>query len=76
MTSAETALRYARGELELNQKFVSESIIGSLFYSKAVEETWVGPFPALAPAIRGSAYITGCSNLCSIPATRGPEGST
>jgi len=73
-TSAEIALRCARGELELNQEFVSESIIGSLFYGKAVEETQVGPFPAVVPTIRGSAYITGLQQFVLDPRDPWPKG--
>ncbi|MBM4429897.1 MAG: proline racemase [Chloroflexi bacterium] len=73
-TSAEIALRYARGEIELNQEFVSESIIGSLFYGRAVEETRVGPFPAVVSTIRGSAYITGLQQFVLDPRDPWPNG--
>lgn len=58
-TCAEMALRYSKGIQKLNEEFVSESIIGSLFYGSLVEETKVGPYPAVVPTIRGSAYISG-----------------
>lgn len=58
-TSAEMAMRYAKGLQKLNEEFVSESIIGSRFYGCLVEETMVGNYPAVIPTIRGSAYITG-----------------
>jgi proline racemase len=58
-TSADMAMRYAKGELDLHEEFVSESIIGSLFYGELVEETQVGDYPAVVPTIRGSAYIMG-----------------
>ena len=32
---------YAKGKLKLNEEFISESIIGSHFVAKAVEETKV-----------------------------------
>ena len=51
------------GLLQLNQEMVSESIIGSLFYGSLVETTQVGPFPAVVPTIRGSAYITGINQI-------------
>ena len=73
-TSAEVAMRYAKGELKLNEEFVSESVIGSLFYGKAVEEAQVGPFPAVIPTIRGSAYITGLQQFVLDPKDPYPQG--
>ena len=34
-----------------------ESIIGILFYGRLIEETKVGPYPAVVPTVTGSAYI-------------------
>jgi proline racemase len=73
-TSAEVAMRYAKGELKLNQEFVSESIIGSMFSGMAVEETRVGEFPAIVPKIRGSAYITGIQQFVLDPRDPWPKG--
>ncbi len=73
-TSAEVAMRYAKGELKLNQEFVSESIIGSRFTGKAVEETQVGELPAIYPTIRGSAYITGIQQFVLDPRDPYPRG--
>ena len=39
------------------------SAIGSTFDGRIVEETTVGGRPAIVPAIRGSAWITGTSEL-------------
>jgi proline racemase len=66
-TSAEMAVRYAKGRLGLGQEFVSESIIGSIFYGKLTEETRVGPYRAVVPTIRGSAYITGIQQFVLDP---------
>jgi proline racemase len=41
-TSAEVALRYARGQLRLGQPFVTESIIGTSFTGQVVAEAQVG----------------------------------
>jgi proline racemase len=73
-TSAEVAMRYAKGELKLNQPFVTESIIGSVFTGRAVEETKAGPFPAIVPAITGSAYITGLQQFVLDPRDPYPRG--
>ena len=62
-TSAEAALRHARGELEVGELFVTESIIGTRFTGQVVAEAQVGSgseaFPAVIPRITGNAYVTG-----------------
>ncbi|MBW2057608.1 MAG: 4-hydroxyproline epimerase [Deltaproteobacteria bacterium] len=66
-TSAKVATLYAKGELKLNEEFVHESIIGSLFRARVVEETRVGPYPAVIPEVTGSAHITGINQLLIDP---------
>lgn len=59
-TCAEVALRYARDQLRLGDKFVTESIIGTHFTGQVIAETQVGEgFPAVIPVVTGSAFITG-----------------
>lgn len=58
-TSAKVATLYVKGELAIGQKFVHESIVGSLFYAKVLEETSVGHLPAVVPQVSGSAWVTG-----------------
>ncbi|MNT63623.1 Proline racemase [compost metagenome] len=58
-TSAKAAVLYAKGELKKGQEFLHESIVGSVFRAKVVEETTVGSLPAVIPEISGSAWITG-----------------
>jgi len=58
-TSAKMATLYAKGELKLDEEFVHESIIGSIFRARAVAETNVGPYAAIIPEVTGSAHITG-----------------
>ncbi len=58
-----TADLYARKELKINQPFVNESIIGTLFRRQIVGETKIGDFPAIVPEITGSAYITGINQF-------------
>ena len=58
-TSAKVADLYMRRKLSLHQPFVHESVIGSLFRCEAVQETTVGPYPAVIPCITGRAWITG-----------------
>jgi proline racemase/trans-L-3-hydroxyproline dehydratase len=58
-TSARLAALYARGQIGLDEPFISESIIGTEFEGKIVEVTKVGQFEAVIPEITGSAYVTG-----------------
>ncbi len=58
-TSAKVATLYAKGKLKMGEKFVHESILGTLFEAQIVEETKVGDVPAVVPEITGSAYVTG-----------------
>lgn len=58
-TSAKLAVLYAKGQISINQEFVHESIIGSLFRAKVVEECQIAGCKAIVPEITGSAYITG-----------------
>ncbi|KQO17237.1 proline racemase family protein [Paenibacillus sp. Leaf72] len=58
-TSAKVAVLHAKGELSKEQEFVHESIVGSVFRAKILEETTVGGLPAVIPQISGSAWVTG-----------------
>ncbi len=62
-TSAKIATLYTKGELKLNEDFVHESIIGSIFKARAVEETKVGPYKAIVPEVTGRAYIMGINQI-------------
>ena len=58
-TSARMAALHARGELALGEDFVNESVIGTRFTGRLVEETTVGGLPAVVPEITGRAWVTG-----------------
>jgi proline racemase len=77
-TCAEMALRYARGQLDVGQPFVVESILGTRFAGRVVGETQVGSgaeaLPAVRPQITGSAYITGLQQFVLQPGDPFPEG--
>jgi proline racemase len=62
-TSARMAQLHARGQLGLNQPFVHESIIGSLFYGRLVGEAKVGSYQAVIPTIKGRAFISGFNTI-------------
>ena len=53
------ALLHAKGDLEVEQPLRFESILGTSFGGKIVEETQLGPYPAIIPAVEGHAWFTG-----------------
>jgi trans-L-3-hydroxyproline dehydratase len=57
--SGRLAIEHARGRLPVGETFVVESIIGTRFVGRIVEETEVGPYPGVVPEVEGQAYITG-----------------
>lgn len=58
-TSAKMAALYAKGDLELDEPFVNQSILGTRFTGRLLREERVGDVPAVVPEITGSAYVTG-----------------
>ncbi|MBL7205867.1 MAG: proline racemase family protein [Desulfobacteraceae bacterium] len=57
--SARLAIHYARGEIDLNEPIIIESIIGSNFTGRVVQTTTFGPHPAIIPEVEGTTHITG-----------------
>jgi trans-L-3-hydroxyproline dehydratase len=50
------------------------SVLGSTFAGRVVAETAVGDRAAIVPAIRGSAWITGMTQVLVDPTDPFPEG--
>jgi proline racemase len=73
-TSARMAQLHARGKLALNEPFVHESVIGTRFTGRLVEETEVGGRPAVVPEITGRAWITGMGQYLLDPTDPFPAG--
>jgi len=73
-TSARMAQRHARGELELGEEFVHESVIGTRFVGRLVGETTVGDRPAVVPTVRGRAWLTGIASYLLDPDDPFPTG--
>ena len=57
--SGRAAIHHARGEIGLGQELVIESIIGSEFRVRCLENTFVGGIPAVVPEVTGSAWMSG-----------------
>jgi trans-L-3-hydroxyproline dehydratase len=57
--SARAALHLAKAEIGLGEPFVIESILGTCFRGRAIEETSFGPYRAVLPEVTGTAHLTG-----------------
>jgi proline racemase len=72
--SARMAVLYARGLMRAGDTMTHTSVIGSTFDGRIVAETQVGGGRAILPAIRGSAWVTGITQLFVDPSDPFPEG--
>jgi len=72
--SARMAALHARGLMREGDGMTHASPIGSTFDGRIVAETEVGGRPAIVPAIRGSAWIPGISQVMIDPDDPYPEG--
>ncbi len=73
-TCAKMAALHAKGKLGLNQDFRHEGLLGTIFTGRLIEETRVGPYPAVVPTIGGQAWITGFGNYVVDPQDPFQEG--
>jgi len=62
-TSARMAQRVAKGQLQIGQDFVHESIIGTLFTGRVEAKAKVGEFDGIIPSIEGWARIHGLNTI-------------
>ncbi len=58
-TSSMMAALYKKGKLKLGQRFLNESIIGTLFEGRLDRSVMIGGFEAVVPKITGNSYIIG-----------------
>jgi trans-L-3-hydroxyproline dehydratase len=72
--SARMATLHARGLMRAGDRMTHASVIGSTFEGRIVSETVVGGRPAIVPAIRGSAWITGITQVFVDPDDPFPAG--
>jgi trans-L-3-hydroxyproline dehydratase len=72
--SARLAVLHTRSQMKVGDAMTHASVIGSTFDGRIVEETRVGDHAAIVPAIRGSAWITGITQVLIDPADPFPEG--
>jgi len=57
--SGRAAIHYQRGDIALNESITVESILGTTFEVKVVDEVKYGNFGAVIPQVTGNAFITG-----------------
>ena len=72
--SARMAVLHARGWMRAGDTMTHASALGSMFDGRIVATTHVAETPAIVPAIRGSAWITGTAELYVDPDDPFPEG--
>ena len=72
--SARMAALHARGAMRVGDAMTHASVLGTTFDGRIVSETTVGDRPAIVPAIRGSAWITGITQVLVDPTDPFPEG--
>jgi trans-L-3-hydroxyproline dehydratase len=72
--SARMAALHARGLMGVGDAMTHASAIGSTFDGRIEAETTVAGKPAIVPAIRGSAWVTGIFQLMVDPTDPYPEG--
>jgi 4-hydroxyproline epimerase len=62
-TSARMAQLVKKGQLEIGEKFVHESIIGTSFNGVALEHVKVGAYEGIRPSVEGWARVTGHNTI-------------
>jgi proline racemase len=72
--SARIAALHARGLMRVGDSMTHASVIGSTFEGRIVREVDLADRPAIVPAIRGSAWITGVTHVLVDPTDPFPEG--
>ena len=72
--SARMAALHRRGQMRAGDGMTHASVLGTTFDGRIVQETTVGGRPAIVPSIRGSAWITGVTQVLVDPTDPFPEG--
>ena len=75
-TCARMAVLHAKGQLGLDEDFVHEGILGTVFTGRLIEKTRVGPYEAVVPTLSGAAWITGLAQYVVDPEDPFPDGFT
>lgn len=73
-TCAKLAVMHAKGQIQTGARYVNQGPMGTTFTCEIVEETQVGPYPAILPALSGQAWIYGLSHHSLDPTDPFPQG--
>jgi 4-hydroxyproline epimerase len=73
-TSARMAQWFKNGKLQIGEKFVHESIIGTKFIGRVEDTKKIGNFDGIVPSIEGWANIIGYNNIILDDDDQYPEG--
>lgn len=73
-TSARMASLHQRGQLDVGERFVHESLIGTKFDSRIEQTATVGSYRAVVPSVAGRSWITGINTLTLDPSDPFPNG--
>ncbi len=71
---ARMAVLHARGQMGMNDRLTTVSVIGSEFTGRILGETMVGKRPAIHPELSGRGWITGIHQHMLDPDDPWPEG--
>ena len=72
--SARLAVLHAKGQMQVGESMVQESVIGSRFVGRIKAASRVGDLPAIIPTIQGQAWITGLHQYFVDPTDPFPSG--
>jgi proline racemase len=72
--SARMAVLYARGILQLGERFVGRSIIGSRFDCRVEAQALIGDRNGIVPSVSGRAWVTETRQLLRDPPDPWPDG--
>jgi proline racemase len=72
--SARMATLHRRGHMNVGDSMTAASVLGTTFDGRIVAEATVGEAPAIVPAIRGSAWLTGITQVIVDSTDPFPEG--
>jgi proline racemase len=75
-SSARLALLHARGEMQVGDTMIHESITGSRFECTIDDLARVGPYEGVRPAIAGQAWVTGLYQMGMAPTDPYQQGFT
>ena len=75
-TCAKMAVLHAKGELQLDQPFRHEGLLGTVYTGDLVEEVEIAGRPGVVPTIGGQAWISGFSNYVLDPTDPFANGFT